>query len=160
MEIQLTSILLQILNFGIVAGALTYLLFKPIRKILDERARMIAEGHDAAQKAMAERSSAEELKAKAKKEAQLEAKQLLDEARTEVSAKKAEMLKDAKAEVAEFKEKARKDAEAEKASQMVAQQSEFEAAVIAVAEKLMGASIDAKQHTDLIKRGLKEIASA
>jgi len=37
MDIQLPQIIFQIVNFGVVVGALTYLLYKPVKKMLDER---------------------------------------------------------------------------------------------------------------------------
>ena len=43
MDIQLPQIIYQLVNFGVVFGAVTYLLYKPVQKILDERSKRIAD---------------------------------------------------------------------------------------------------------------------
>ena len=160
MEIHVTAILLQMLNFGIVAGLLTFLLFKPVRKILDERSRKVAEGQKAADEALKEKSRISEHVDAMRRDAQKDAKKIVSEARSEAEAKKAELLKEVKAEVAEEREKMLESLEREKANALKAQQKEFEQAVIAVAEHVVGASLDAKKHAKLIDQGLKDIAAS
>jgi F0F1-type ATP synthase membrane subunit b/b' len=55
MEINFLQILFQAINFGVVFGAITFLLYKPVMKMLDERAKKIAEGQSAAEKSIRER---------------------------------------------------------------------------------------------------------
>ena len=43
MDIQLPQIIFQLVNFGVVFGAIVYLLYKPTQKILDERAKRVAD---------------------------------------------------------------------------------------------------------------------
>lgn len=160
MQIQVTAILLQMLNFGIVLGALTYLLLKPVRRILDERANRIAEGQKAAEEAIAEKASIEELKEKALKEARAKAKEFLAEARQEADKKREEWLNEAKADAVKARAKAEKALSAERVALAESMQNEFTEAVFMVAEKVLGEEIDTKQHAALVKQGLKEIASA
>ena len=49
MEIDISQILFQIVNFSVVLAALTFLLYKPIFKMFLERAKRIEEGQKAAQ---------------------------------------------------------------------------------------------------------------
>jgi len=160
MEIHVAAILLQMLNFGIVAGLLTFVLFKPVRKILDERSRKIAEGQKAAEAALRERARIAEHSEEAKRDAQKEAKDIIAEARSEAKNRKAELLKEIKAEVEEERTKMMSALDREKENALKAQQKEFEQAVFTVAERVIGSSLDAKKHATLIEEGLKEIAAA
>ncbi len=40
------TLLIEVVNFGIVAGALTYLLYKPVLKMLKDREALVAKGVD------------------------------------------------------------------------------------------------------------------
>jgi F-type H+-transporting ATPase subunit b len=148
------------LNFGIVLGALTYLLLKPVRRILEERAARVAQAQKAAEETIKEKAAIEELKEKALKEARAKAKELTAEVRTEVDKKREEWLAEAKQEVVKVKEKAQKALVAEKAALLDSMKEDFAEAVFAVAGKVLGAEISAKQHAALINQGLKEIAAA
>lgn len=159
MEIHVTAILMQMLNFGIVVGALSVLLLKPVRKILDERARKIAEGQAAAEAALKEKSQIAQLKDKAEQDAKQSAKSLLADARKEAEARKNELLHEAKAEVEEARAKMMKALDREKATVMESWQADFEKAVLTVSEHVMGEALDAKKHAKLIAQGLKDIAA-
>jgi F-type H+-transporting ATPase subunit b len=159
MEIQVTSILLQMLNFGVVVGLLTFLLVKPVRKMLEERAEKIAAGQRAAEAALKEKSSIDSLKEQAEREARSEAKKILAEARTEAEARKEELMAEVKTEVQKARDKALKSVETERKAALENMQAEFEKAVLAVAESVIGTSLDSKEHAALIKKALKDIAA-
>lgn len=160
MQIEVTAILLQMLNFGVVLAALTYLMLKPVRRMLDERAERVAQAQKAAEEIIKEKAAIEEIKEKALKEARAKAKELTAEVRQEVDKKREEWLAQAKQEAAQVKEKAAKALVAEKAALLDSMKSDFAEAVFVVAEKVLGAEISAKQHGALINQGLKEIAAA
>lgn len=160
MEINVTAILLQMLHFGLVVGALSYFLLKPMRKILDERATKVAEGQAAAQAALAEKAEIEELKSTESKKAKKEAKDIVAAAREDAQAKSAEIVKKAKAEAEKERAEILATAQKEKAALYKKWQNEFESAVIMVSEQVIGESLDAKKHDKLIQQGLKEIATS
>ncbi len=152
MDIQLPQILFQIINFSVVVGALTYLLYKPVQKILDERANRIEEGQKAAQKAMTEQQHAEELKKQYKKDAEKEAAAIIAEAKEtaqQLSRDLQEKTQEhAKAELL----KHQNDWQAEKRKMIEGLKQQFADAVVSAAEKVVGDSIkvDAKKHAQLI----------
>lgn len=160
MEIHVAAILMQMLNFGIVAAALTYLLLKPVRKILDDRARKTAEGQAAAEAAMAEKAKIGELKEVAQKEAKQEAKAVLSEARQEAEQRKQELLAEVEQEVSTARAKKLQEVTREKEAEIAAFRENLESAIIAITEKLLGEAIDTKKHAKLIDQGLEEIKSA
>lgn len=150
MEIQFPQIIFQIINFGVVFGALSFLLYRPINKILDERAKNIEEGQAAAQKALAEQASIDELKKQAKQKADKEAAKILEEATKAAAEKKSTLLAQAKTEALAEVERHRQAWLEEKRSSMQAMKAQFADAVIATAEKVVGESLTAKSHAKLI----------
>ncbi|MFZ1721561.1 MAG: ATP synthase F0 subunit B [Microgenomates group bacterium] len=95
MDIQLTQILFQLVNFSVVLGALTYLLYKPVLKIFDERARRIHEGQKAAEEAIETQNNIEEMKKEATTALKRERSRLLKEAQAEADAQKSALLEEA-----------------------------------------------------------------
>lgn len=117
-------ILLQVVNFGLLLAALTYLLYKPVLKMLAEREEKIAQGIKDAEEAGKARLEATEEKqgiiAAANKEAEAmsaRAKEYADKKADEIvseASKKAEqVVKDAAMRGEEMKVQARKESEAE-----------------------------------------------
>lgn len=160
MEIQVTAILLQMLNFGLVAGVLTFFLLKPVRKMLEERAAKIAAGQKAAESALSQEAAIQSLKEKAERDARGEAKKILAEAREDAQERKAALMAEIKEEVAAARQKMLDQLEAEKKAALESLQQDFEQAVLMISERVIGESIDAKKHAALIKQGLKDIATA
>jgi F-type H+-transporting ATPase subunit b len=91
MEIKFPQILIQLLNFGILLAVITKFLYKPILKILDERAQRIDEGLLAAQKNLEEKARLEEQKKATLLQVEKQAQKVIDEAK----AAAAQMTKDA-----------------------------------------------------------------
>lgn len=160
MDIKLDQIIFQIINFGVVFGALTYFLYKPVTKLLEERAQKVADAEKAAAHTLRERDEIESLKSKTKSQAEKDAVKLLEKAKEQAAQLKKELEKQAKDEIRAEKEKAMKALEADKASMAREMQKEFAQAVYAVAEKLLGKAVDKKAHADLIDKSLKELAKA
>ena len=150
MEIQVAQIIFQIINFGVVLGLLSYLLYKPILKILDERAKKIEEGQEAAQRAVAEQDKIEEMKKQIKQKAEKEAAKMLEEANKAATERKNKMIAQAKEEALAEVERSRTAWGEEKRKAVKDMRAQFADAVIAAAEKVVGESVTAKTHAKLI----------
>ncbi len=122
--IELELIIAQIINFGILAVALSYFLYKPLLAMLQKREEKIAQGmQDAEDAAKAKASADEEKKAilssahKDAEEVGAKAKAFADEKAAtitaEAQAKAESIITNAQAKGEELKEQARKDSEAE-----------------------------------------------
>lgn len=159
MEIRFLQILFQIINFGVVFGALTVILYKPILKLLDARAEKIAQAAKAAEETISEREKVEEMKKKSKLQSDREAVKLLEKAREQAAELKKDLIKKAKEEVKTEKEKAMSAWKQEKQTMVREMERQFGAAVYAVSEKLLGQAVDKKTHAKLIDQGMKELAS-
>jgi F-type H+-transporting ATPase subunit b len=112
----------QIINFGILVGALWFFLYKPVLKMLKDRERMVAKGVEDAQAAEKAREEIESTKDEVLKGAETEAQEIVEGAKQhgkdeqkkivdEANARAAKLEEDAKLKAKEVKEKAKKDAE-------------------------------------------------
>lgn len=160
MNIQLPQIIFQIINFSVVLGALSYLLYKPILKILDERSQRIQEAQRAAAKTLEQQTSMEQTAKASKQHAEKQAQEILNEAKAAAVAQKQEILKEAQAEAEQLLAKVKKDWLAEKAKLASEMKQEFAEAVITVSEKVVGKSIDKKTHQALIDDGIEAIVKS
>ncbi len=125
MEIDIRQVLFQALNFGVILFVLTKYLYKPLMKLLDDRAKKINEGLSAADKniknaAEAEKTVKAELaRAKkagaviisdAEKEAKAKSAQIILDARTKAKAEAAKIMADAATSNAAFEKKVKTEA--------------------------------------------------
>jgi F-type H+-transporting ATPase subunit b len=96
MEIDIKQILLQMLNFGVLAVVLTKFLFNPILKILDARSKKITEGQVAAEKSLKATAELEKKQAEKLGEASRKAASIINEAKAESKKLGAELIAEAK----------------------------------------------------------------
>lgn len=157
MEIKLAQILFQIINFGVVFGALTVLLYKPILKMLDARAEKISKAAQAADETLRERDEVEQIKKKSKLQSDKDAAKLLEKAREQAQELKKDLVKQAKEELKLEREKTMESWKQEKQTLAREMEKQFASAVYAVSEKLLGSAIDKKSHAKLIDAGIKDI---
>lgn len=122
--IDVRLITIQIINFTVLAGLLSYFLYKPVLKLLDEREEKIKKGITDAEEAALARASAleekqevlsmaqkeaEEIDARAKAFGKQKEEELLNEARIKAD----EVVSSAEQKSALLKEQALKESEAE-----------------------------------------------
>jgi F-type H+-transporting ATPase subunit b len=160
MDIQLAQILFQIINFAVVFGALVYLLYKPVLKIFDERAKRIDEGQKAAQDAIETQANLDQLR----KDSQLELKKqrasVVSKAQGEAKEQAQEILAKAKELAMLEVEKSRSNWEKEKNQLIKEMRSEMADAVVTIAESVIKKSLDAKTHKQLIDTQLDEVVKS
>lgn len=125
MEIQPIQILLQIINFGVIAFFLVKFLYQPIAKVLEVRSEKIKLGMDAAEKNLADRN---------KLEAQIKAEQT--KVRKEAAKILAEAKKQAEAEAFDIIAKAK-----DQAKKVAAAETESAASIVAESMKKAEANI-------------------
>ncbi|MCL1877977.1 MAG: F0F1 ATP synthase subunit B [Defluviitaleaceae bacterium] len=143
--------------FVLTVLLVTYLLYKPVRKILAARAERV-EG-DISDAALS-KASAAELKAmyeKKVRDIEAERNEILDEARKLASERSAKMLDEAKTDAQDVKNRAARDVanELEQIKGMV-HQSIVDISTD-MAAKLIAATIDAKAHEKLFDEAMAEL---
>lgn len=159
MDIQISQIIFQIINFSVVVGALTFLLYKPVLKIFDERAKRIQEGQKAAEKAIASQEKLEEMKAKAEAEIKKERAEVLEKAQTEAKSRKQTLLAEAKKEAQAEVDKLKAQWQDEKAQMIKSAKADMADAVVQTAKVVIGKSLDTKDQKKLIDTELDNLLS-
>ena len=160
MEINGLQILFQVINFGVVFGAISFLLYKPVMKVLDDRAKKIEEGQLAAQTSINEKNEIEALKKKAKTTADKEASKLLEKAEGDAKDLKSKLSKEARDEIKTWKEKEMKKWDLEVAGMKKEMEKQVSEMALAIASKVIGRSLDKKEHQTLISSSLKDLEKA
>lgn len=157
MDIQVPQILFQIINFSVVVGALTYLLYKPVQKIFEERSQRIAEAQKAADETISERAKLNELKQLAQDQAQQDAQKILDEAKKKARNVEKELIGQAQDKAIKEVEKLHQQWEKERELLATEMRKQFSDSVLVVVERVLDKAFDKKSHTALIDAEVKSI---
>ena len=154
-EMFWTAINIFVLFFG-----LSYLLFNPVRDMLEKRKQKIAgELADAAN----DKKFAAEMKAEYEqklKEVSKEADAIREEARRKGKAKEAEIIQEAKAEAARIVERGNREVELERKKALDDMKQEIVSIASLMAEKVLASTIDMKVQDELIEETLKEMGES
>jgi F-type H+-transporting ATPase subunit b len=130
-------LLAQLVNFGVLFIALSYLLYKPVMKTLDERRAKVAQGVLDAEEAAKKLASADEEATVTVQSAEKEAEGIVKSAREEAGSEKQRIVKEADARAASIAADA--EARAKETAAKALRESEKEIARLAIlaAEKAM-----------------------
>ncbi len=148
------------LNIFILFFGLSYLLFDPVRNVLEKRRQKIA--GELAQAADDKKSAAA---MKAEYEAKLkdvskEADAILEEARRKAKGRENEIVEEARAEAARIVERANREVELEKKKALDDMKQEIVSIASLMAGKVVAASIDTTIQDTLIDETLKEMGES
>ena len=150
-----TAINIFILFFG-----LSYLLFNPVRNVLEKRRQKIAgELAEAADDKKSAAAMKAEYEAKLK-EVSKEADGILEEARRKAKIREAEIVEEARAEAARIIERAGREIELEKKKALDDMKQEIISIASVMAGKVVAASIDTTIQDTLIDETLKEMGES
>ncbi|HOZ03141.1 MAG TPA: ATP synthase F0 subunit B [Candidatus Woesebacteria bacterium] len=149
MEIQPLQIIFQIINFSVILGLLSYLLYKPILKVFEERSKRIEEGQKAARDLIEEKAAIEALKLKTQKKLESEETKKLEQITTQVKEKKQELLAVAQEEVTKFVKGEEQKWQVEKQRRITSLKDELVSSIITASEKVID-----KKLTDTDKKNL------
>jgi len=154
--IDVPSLVAFVINFLLLFGLLTLVLYKPVTRMLDQRAAKIKESLE-----QAERIKQESIRAEESVRAQIEAGRKEGQAVIAQAAQTAERVKEeAKAEARKEAEalitKAQAEIEREREESFNQLRREFADLSILAAEKVIGRSLDKKAHQELIEKVLEE----
>lgn len=153
----LLDALILLLAVGVMFFLLSYLLFNPARKLLnDRRARIAKEMEDAAK----EKSEAEQEKLLYSEKlsgADREVETILSEGRKKALKRENEIVNEAKIEADRIMERASHEIELEKSKVKDEMKQEMVAVAAVMAGKLVASSLDDAKQEQLIEEALKEM---
>lgn len=130
-------LLIQAVNFGLLLSALTYFLYKPLLKIIDERREKVAEGVRIAAQADAKLADAKREGEEMVGSAARDAEQLVATARTRADEKGVEIVKVAEAKAQAVLKEAEARAEEAKRMALSESQKEITRAAMLAAERIL-----------------------
>ena len=158
MGINLPGLITQLISFAILVFLLTRFLYKPVVKLLDERAEKIKKGLSDAESAS---KGAEEAASKIEEElsqARLEGKKLVEAAREASNQLREDEKEKIAVEISQMMEKAKKEINSERDSAILELKNRFGELVVDAAGKVIEKEIDEKSHSELITKALEEKA--
>lgn len=128
---------IQALNFGVLAGLLTWLLYKPVMKIVKERQEFIAKGVEDASEAARKLKEADTIAGARVSGAEKTADEILKGARVEAAVERSALLKDAEARAAQVERDAEARAKEDAARRRQESEKEIARLAILAAEKVI-----------------------
>ena len=150
----------QILNLFIQVALFKKFLFKPVKKIIEQRQQEVDQVLLEAETARSEALSAQTDYEAKMLEAAKEAESIRAEAIDSAKQKSAQLIADAQAEAAAIREKAGRDIELERAKVMSQAREEISGMAVDIAAKLVKKDLDEKAQIALAEQFISEIGEA
>jgi len=137
--------------------AMSYLFFNPVRDMLENRKKRVADEQEAAKTEHKEAVAYKEEYEQKLKEADKEVQEILSEARKKAMKQEAKIVAEAKEEAAKIMERANNEIELEKKRALDDMKQEMITIASMMAGKVVAASIDTNIQDSLIDETLKEM---
>jgi F-type H+-transporting ATPase subunit b len=150
------SLIVYLVNFIILLGILFFFAYKPLIRLMDQRAERIRESLEAADQARQEAATSREAVEEALNEARQQGQRLLDQTREAAERYRAEEMDRARQEAENFVLRARAEIQRERDAAIEEVRSNFGDLAITAAERVIGRSLDPQAHEDLIAQVLEE----
>ena len=149
-------LLAQFVNFAILLGLLTVVLYKPMRRMLDERSNKIKESMEQAEQIKEQMTKSEEQVKLQLDTARREGQEILAQAAQMGERPKEEAKGEARQEAEVIVARARTEIERERDQAIDEVKREFVDLAITAAEKVVNESLDREKHRRLIEEVLEQ----
>ena len=154
--INLPGLLAQFVNFGLLLLLLGVFAYRPVLRILDQRAERIRESLEAAERARQESARSEEEVQRALGEARERAQQIVQQAQELGQRMEADAREGARTEAEALIARARDEIQRERDDAVEQVRREFADLAILAAERVINQSLDAPAHRSLVEEVLEE----
>lgn len=157
MKINLFQIIFQIINFTVLLFLLRKYLYRPVLKILEQRAKKIHDGLEAAEKSIEEREKVEKEKKKILVEAEKNASQILEGARMRAKKLEKQMLEKAEKELESKQKRAERYVNTRLQDLEEDLKKRFTTSVVETSESLLKDTLGPKEQRVIIKRQIQRL---
>ena len=154
--VNLWLLIAYLVNFIILLGILRLFAYKPLLRVLDQRAERIRESLAAADRVREEAATSQAAIQEQLNEARREGQRLLDQAREASDRYREEEMARARQEAEAFVARARSDIQRERDAAIEEVRSNFGDLAITAAEQVIRRSLDRQVHQELIDQVLEE----
>ncbi len=146
-----TTIVAQLLNLLILFLIIRYFLFKPVKKILDDRKAEVESAYEQAEKARADAQRLEEEYEGKMAQAKSEAAEIMKSATKRAALRSEEILHDAQTQAGNLLEKANAQIDSEKKKAVNEAKDQIASIALLAATKVVGRDMTAADHEKLIE---------
>jgi F-type H+-transporting ATPase subunit b len=150
------TLIAQLLIFLVVLGVLYRFAWDPLLRILNERRERIQQGVEATERAKRELEEAERERQVKLEEARREAQAMLDRIAKQGEDLRKELEAKAREQAEGLIAKARAEIQRERAKAVEDLREQVADLAVMAAERIIGESLDAKKHRELIQRTIEE----
>ena len=154
--VHLPSLMIYLVNFLLVLGLLFAFAYRPILRLMDQRADRIRESLEASERAREEAASSQQAVEDQLVEARREGQRIMDQSREAAERFRAEEMERARNEAENFVARAQADIQRERDAAIEEVRSNFSDLAITAAERVVRRSLDRQAHEDLITQVLEE----
>ena len=154
--IHFPSLAIYLVNFLLVLLLLYLFAYKPILRLMDQRAERIRESLEAADTARQEAASSQEAIQEQVTAARREGQMIMDQAREASERFRTEEMDKARQEAEAFVERAKEDIARERDTALQEVRASFGDLAITAAERVIRSSLDRQAHEELINQVLEE----
>lgn len=158
--IEWQQLLAQIVNFAIIASVLTFFVYKPILKLLDERRETIRVSMDQADRIAHQAKEADAARQEKLRALDKEISTMEEKMKKEVAAKRDDLLASASREAEQIKERGHREVAQERDKLHAELRSRAAQLVISLAEKVLQREFTDKDQTRLLESLEKDVATS
>ena len=150
------TLIAQLVIFLVMLGILYRVAWGPLLRILNERRARIAQGVEATQRALQELEAAEKERQAKLEDARREAQAMLDRITKQAEDLRKELEAKAREQAEGLIGKARAEIQQERQKAVQDLRSQVADLAVMAAGRIIGESLDAKKHRELIERAIEE----
>ena len=158
--VDLNSLIVYLVNFGVLALILYFFAYKRVLSMLDTRAARIRDSLEEADRVRQQSAEQQAAMERALGEGREEGQRVLAEARDAAERYREQQAEQARAEAETMLERARDEIRHERDAAVEQVRAEFAGLAVTAAERIINRSLDADIHKDLIDQVLAERESA
>ncbi|MBQ9955980.1 MAG: F0F1 ATP synthase subunit B [Ruminococcus sp.] len=156
LDIGVWNFIWPIINIILLFILLKIFLFKPLKKMMDERTASIQNDIDSAEKAKLEARELAEANRETLAQARKEAQDIIAQAKQEAASVKSELLKSSQEEAKQLIDSANKNIAVERQKALQEAQSQIADLAIAAASKIVGENLGDENNRRLVDNFLEE----
>ncbi|GAA3715505.1 F0F1 ATP synthase subunit B [Salinicoccus jeotgali] len=150
------SSLVQLVTFLVLLGALSYFVWKPLKKVMDEREQLIHSEIDEAEQRRMDAVKLKEENEAVLRETQTEISAMMDNAKNQAKKEQEAIIHDANTRANQMMETAKADIEREKEKAIRDINDQVGEISVLIAEKMIAKEINQDDQKDLVERYLQE----
>jgi F-type H+-transporting ATPase subunit b len=152
LDLQLSTIIFQIINFVILLAVLTRFLYQPVLRTMQRRQEAIAARLREADERAAQADAERERLSRVIQEAQVQAEEVVGRARAEAAAERTRLIEAARGEAARYRDEAQRAVQEQEREELARLQASIRQTAVGIAGSLIRQAAGPSVHQALVER--------